>query len=59
VRAAGKAPGVLTVDPPLARHYLDQGALFVAVGVEASLLARAASDLAAAFAPGGAFGAPR
>jgi 4-hydroxy-2-oxoheptanedioate aldolase len=50
VRAAGKAPGVLTIDQALARHYLDEGALFVAVGVEASLLARAARDLAAAFA---------
>jgi 4-hydroxy-2-oxoheptanedioate aldolase len=49
VRAAGKAAGVLTVDPALARHYLDQGALFVAVGVEASLLARSARELAAAF----------
>ncbi len=50
VLAAGKAPGVLTVDPVLARHYLDEGALFVAVGVEAALLARAARDLAATFA---------
>ena len=50
VLAAGKAPGVLTVDPALARHFLDEGALFVAVGVEAALLARAARDLAAAFA---------
>jgi len=59
VRAAGKAPGVLTVDPVLARHYLDEGALFVAVGVEASLLSRAASELAASFAPGGRFGGAR
>ena len=49
VRAAGKAPGVLTVDPALARHYLDHGALFVAVGVDAALLSRAARDLAHAF----------
>lgn len=49
VRAASKAPGVLTVDPALARHYLDQGALFVAVGIDTMLLARAARDLAAAF----------
>ena len=49
VLAAGKAPGVLTVEPALARHYLDQGALFVAVGVDANLLSKAARDLAAAF----------
>ena len=49
VRAAGKAAGVLTADPVLARHYLDQGALFVAVGIDSTLLARAARDLAAAF----------
>ena len=49
VRAAGKAPGILTTDATLARHYLALGALFVAVGVDASLLARATRDLAAAF----------
>ena len=49
VRAAGKAPGVLTVDPALAQHYLDQGALFVAVGVEANLLSKAARELVARF----------
>ena len=49
VRAAGKAPGILTTDAALARHYLALGALFVAVGVDASLLARATRDLAAAF----------
>ena len=49
VRAAGKAAGVLTADPVLARHYLDQGALFVAVGIDSALLARAARDLATAF----------
>jgi 4-hydroxy-2-oxoheptanedioate aldolase len=53
VRAAGKAPGVLTVNPTLARHYLEVGALFVAVGVDAALLVRAAKDLAAAFKNGG------
>ena len=49
VRAAGKAPGVLTVDRALARHYLDEGAIFVAVGVDGSLLAAAARELSAAF----------
>ena len=46
VRAAGKAPGVLAVDPVLANTYLEHGALFVAIGVDTSLLVRAASDLA-------------
>ncbi|MDR5752448.1 MULTISPECIES: 4-hydroxy-2-oxoheptanedioate aldolase [unclassified Caballeronia] len=46
VRKAGKAPGVLAPDPKLARQYLDAGALFVAVGVDTSLLTRACRDLA-------------
>lgn len=49
VRAAGKAAGVLMADRQLAQTYLDAGALFVAVGVDTSLLVRAASDLAAHF----------
>jgi len=49
VRAAGKAPGVLTTNPKLAREYLDAGALFVAVGIDTALLMRACRDLAAAF----------
>ena len=49
VRAAGKAPGVLAPDPKLARSYLDAGALFVAVGVDTTLLTRACRDLAAAY----------
>ena len=49
VRAAGKAPGVLAPDPNLARLYLDAGALFVAVGVDTTLLTRACRDLAAAY----------
>lgn len=49
ILAAGKAPGVLTVDEALARHYIALGARFVAVGVDATLLARATRALAAAF----------
>jgi 4-hydroxy-2-oxoheptanedioate aldolase len=49
VRAVGKAPGVLTTDLVAARRYLDCGALFVAVGVDTSLLVRAARDLAETF----------
>ena len=46
VLRAGKAPGILTADTQLARSYLDMGALFVAVGVDTSLLAKAATSLA-------------
>lgn len=49
ILAAGKAPGILTTDVAQARQYLDMGALFVAVGVDALLLAYAARNLAAAF----------
>jgi len=49
VRAAGKAPGILSADRALAQTYLDAGALFVAVGVDTSLLVRAARELAVAF----------
>jgi len=49
VLAAGKAPGILITDPLLAQHYLDLGALFVAVGVDTTLLVNAASGLAARF----------
>ena len=53
VRKAGKAAGTLTGDQRLAREYLSLGALFVAVGVDMSLLVKAASDLAGAFKGGG------
>lgn len=49
VRAAGKAAGILMADKALAQMYLDAGAQFVAVGVDTTLLVRAATDLAAHF----------
>ena len=55
VRAAGKAAGVLSADPTLAQEYLDAGALFVAVGVDTTLLVKSALALARQFkrnAPG-------
>ena len=51
VRAAGKAPGILMPDVVQARRYLDAGALFVAVGVDVSLLVQAARALAQQFKP--------
>ena len=49
VKAAGKAAGVLSADETLARGYLSAGATFVAVGVDTTLLVRAATQLAHKF----------
>jgi 4-hydroxy-2-oxoheptanedioate aldolase len=49
VRAAGKAPGILTADPKLARRYLELGALFVAVGIDVNVLVTHARALAASY----------
>lgn len=57
VRKAGKAAGTLTADRKLAHQYLAQGALFVAVGVDTTLLVKAAKELAAEFT-GAVRGAP-
>jgi 4-hydroxy-2-oxoheptanedioate aldolase len=49
IRRAGKAPGILFSDEAKARRYLELGALFVAVGVDAGILARETQALAARF----------
>lgn len=49
IRAAGKAAGILARGEDGARRWLEAGCLFVAVGVDASLLAQAADGLAAKF----------
>jgi len=49
VRRAGKAAGTLTSDRKLAREYLNLGATFVAVGVDTTILVKAAKELAAEF----------
>lgn len=49
---AGKAAGILQSDRNLARHYLQLGATFVAVGTDATLLARATEQLACAMKDG-------
>lgn len=62
-RQAGKAAGVLSADPKLARSYIDAGANFVAVAVDTTLLTQAARQVCAAFkntpeapkAPSGAY----
>jgi 4-hydroxy-2-oxoheptanedioate aldolase len=49
IRRAGKAPGILTPSESDARHWLECGALFVAVGADVGILARGAEALAAKF----------
>ena len=49
ISGAGKPAGVLTLDKAIARRCLDAGALFVAVGLDAALLARNAEALAREF----------
>jgi 4-hydroxy-2-oxoheptanedioate aldolase len=49
IRAAGKAPGILTPNEALARHYIGLGTLFTAVGADVGILARHAEALAARF----------
>lgn len=49
IRKASKAPGILTPNEADARHWLDCGALFVAVGADVGILARGADALAAKF----------
>lgn len=57
ILAAGKAPGVLAVDEKIARRYIALGARFVAVGVDATMLAQATRTLAAKFRSSDAPGA--
>src|SRR5438067_2378701 len=49
IRRAGKAPGILTPNEADARHGLECGALFVAVGADVGILARGAEAIAAKF----------
>jgi 4-hydroxy-2-oxoheptanedioate aldolase len=49
VRSIGKAAGTLTSDQTLAHKYLALGASFIAVGVDTTLLVRAATQLSATF----------
>jgi 4-hydroxy-2-oxoheptanedioate aldolase len=49
IRKSGKAPGILTPNEADARHWLECGAFFVAVGSDVGLLARGAEALAGKF----------
>ncbi len=47
----GKAPGILIGDEVLAKHFIEVGGLFVAVGADQNLLRDSASALATRFKP--------
>ncbi|MEP5731557.1 MAG: aldolase/citrate lyase family protein [Sulfitobacter sp.] len=47
IRAAGKAPGILSTHDPMTQDALDAGAQFVAVGADVLLLSHSAQALAA------------
>jgi 4-hydroxy-2-oxoheptanedioate aldolase len=49
IKDCGKAPGILTGNPDLAQHYIDQGCLFVAVGSDIGLLVSGSEALATRF----------
>ena len=49
IKACGKAPGILTGDETLAKHYVAQGCLFVAVGADQNVLRDSATALAQRF----------
>ena len=49
VRAAGKAPGIITGERSWAERYIELGALFVAVGSDVSVLAGAGAELARSY----------
>lgn len=52
ITASGKAAGILTADLALAQRYLELGATFVAVGIEANVLSQGVRRLAQSFGRG-------
>ena len=46
IKASGKAAGILTADPDLARAYIKRGVTFCAVGVDTTILTQAVRALA-------------
>lgn len=49
ILACGNAPGLLMVDEVAARRYLDMGVRFMAVGIDATIMARTTEQLAARY----------
>lgn len=47
IRAAGKAPGILSMNDPMTQNAIDAGAQFVAVGADVLILAQGARALSA------------
>ncbi|AJG23059.1 4-hydroxy-2-oxoheptanedioate aldolase [Cupriavidus basilensis] len=56
IRRAGKGAGILSADVAQSRQYVALGTTFTAVGVDATMLARAAESLAAQFKGHGSAG---
>ncbi|RBI85676.1 2-keto-3-deoxy-L-rhamnonate aldolase [Rhodosalinus halophilus] len=52
IRAAGRAPGILSSDDAAIARYLDHGAQFVAVGIDVTMLAAALRSRAARWTSG-------
>ena len=50
IKTCGKPAGILSGDETLARHYIELGCLFTAVGLDVDILARGPEQLAAKFA---------
>lgn len=53
IRAAGKPAGIMLTDVEATQEWLRQGVTFAGVGVDSSLLVRAADDLLSRFRPAG------
>ncbi|MEM7208086.1 MAG: 4-hydroxy-2-oxoheptanedioate aldolase [Pseudomonadota bacterium] len=51
IRASGKAIGILTTEPELAKRYTENGATFIGVGVDALVLTQSLSNLISAYKP--------
>jgi 4-hydroxy-2-oxoheptanedioate aldolase len=49
IRACGSVAGILTGNEQFARHFIEQGCLFTAVGSDVGILAQASEQLAARF----------
>jgi 4-hydroxy-2-oxoheptanedioate aldolase len=49
IRASGKPAGILSPDEAMARHYIEVGSMFTAVGSDIGILARNAEALAGRF----------
>jgi 4-hydroxy-2-oxoheptanedioate aldolase len=58
IKRAGKAAGILMADEALARHYIELGFTFLAVGSDVGLMVKATSDLARKYKSGAPAASP-